>query len=73
MAHLVKWQTLAQVMISHFMSSSPTSGSVLTAQNLEPASDSVSLSFSALPLLMFCLSLTKNIPALKSEPLLLTS
>ena len=42
--------TSAQVMISRFVSSSPESGSVLTAQSLEPASDSVSpslaLSFS---------------------------
>ena len=40
-AQLVKRVTSAQVMISPFMSSSPTSGSVLTAQSLEPASDSV--------------------------------
>ena len=33
--------TLAQVMISWFVSWSPASGSVLTAQSLEPASDSV--------------------------------
>ena len=39
-------------MISQFVSSSPVSGSVLTAQNLEPASDSVSLSLSAPPLLV---------------------
>ena len=40
----------AQVMISRLVSSSPTSGSVLTAQGLEPASDSVSpLSLSAPP------------------------
>ena len=38
----VKRPTSAQVMISQFVSSSPMSGSVLTAQNLEPASDSVS-------------------------------
>ena len=47
-AQSVERPTLAQVMISQFMSSSPmsspVSGSVLTAQNLEPASDSVSLS-----------------------------
>ena len=49
-------QTLAQVMISWFMSSSPMSGFVLTAQSLEPASNSVSLSFSAPPLLMLSLS-----------------
>ena len=34
--------TSAQVMISQLVGSSPASGSVLTAQNLEPASDSVS-------------------------------
>ena len=44
MVQSVKRPTLAQVMISQFMSSSSTSGSVLTAQSLEPASDSVSLS-----------------------------
>ena len=41
--------TLAQVMISRFLGLSPAWGSVLTAQSLEPASDSVSLSVS-LPL-----------------------
>ena len=40
--------TSAQVMISQSMSSSPTSGSVLTAQSLEPALDSVSPSLSLL-------------------------
>ena len=34
----------------------PMSGSVQTAQSLEPASDSVSPSFSVPPLLMLCLS-----------------
>ena len=38
--------TSAQVTSSWFMSSSPTLGSVLTAQSLEPASDSVSPSLS---------------------------
>ena len=38
-AQLVKHPTSAQVMISWFVSSSPALGSVLTAQNLEPASD----------------------------------
>ena len=42
----------AQVMISRFVGSSPTSGSVPTARSLEPASDSVSPSLSAPPLLM---------------------
>ena len=36
-AQLVKRLTLAQVMISWFVSSSPASGSVLTAQSLAPA------------------------------------
>ena len=38
-AQSVKHPTLAQVMISRFVSSSPASGSVLTARSLEPASD----------------------------------
>ena len=45
-AQSVKRPTSAQVMISHFMGSSPASGSVLTAQSLEPVSDSVSPSLS---------------------------
>ena len=53
--------TSAQVMISRFMSSSPVLGSVLTAQSLEPALDSVSPSSSAPPPLALsvcvCLSL----------------
>ena len=48
-AQLVKCPTSAQVMISRFVSSSPVSGSVLTARSLEPASDSVSPSLSAPP------------------------
>ena len=48
MAQSVKHPTLAQVMISQSVSSSPGLGSVLTAQSLEPASDSVSPSLSAL-------------------------
>ena len=55
-AQSVKCLTPAQVMISWFMSSSPASGSVLTAQNLEPASDSVSPFLSAPPPLALCLS-----------------
>ena len=51
--------TLAQVMISWFVSSSLTSGSVQTARSLEPASGSVSSSLSVLPLLTLCLSLSK--------------
>ena len=45
-AQSVKRPTLAQVMLSRFVSSSPASGSVLTAQSLEPVSDSVSPSLS---------------------------
>ena len=56
MAQSVARPTLAQVVISWFMSSSPVSGSLLTAQSPEPASDSVSPSLSAPPLLMLCLS-----------------
>ena len=41
------------------VSSNPSSGSVLTTWSLEPASDSVSPSLSAPPLLTFCLSLSK--------------
>ena len=48
--------TWAQVMISQFTGSSPTSGSVLTAQGLEPALDSMSPSLSAPPLLTLSLS-----------------
>ena len=58
----VKCLTSAQVMISRFMSLSPTSGSVLTAQSLEPASDSVfpSLSLPVPCSLSVCLSLTQK-------------
>ena len=47
----VKHPTLGQVMILQSMSLSPVSGSVLTAQSLDPALDSVSPSLSALPCL----------------------
>ena len=57
-AQSVKHLTSAQVMISWFVSSSPTWGSVLTAQSLEPVSDSVSPSLSAPPLLVLCLFLS---------------
>ena len=46
-AQSVERLTSAEVMMSQFVSSSPVSGSVQTAQSLEPASDSVS----------FCLSI----------------
>ena len=57
MAQSVKHLTSAQVMISRFVGSSPTSGSVLTAQSLEPTSDSASPSLSATPQLVCCLCL----------------
>ena len=49
MAQSVKHPTLVQVMVSQVVSSSPASGSVLTAQSLEPALDSVSPSLSLCP------------------------
>ena len=45
MAQLVERPTSAQVMISQLVSSGHTSGSVLTAQSLELALDSLSLPF----------------------------
>ena len=56
----VKRLTSAQVMISLAVSSSPASGSVLTAQSLEPASDSVSPPLSTPPLLTLCVFLSLN-------------
>ena len=56
---LVKHPTSAQVMISQFVCSSPSLGSVLTAQSMESASDSVSLSLcssSAYALSLFSVS-----------------
>ena len=57
-AQSVKRLTSAQVTILWFMGSSPASGSVLTAQSLEPVSDAVSPSLSAPTLLTLCLSLS---------------
>ena len=59
-AQSVEHLTSAQVMISQSVGSSPTSGSVLTAQSLEPVSDSVSPSLSDPPLFMLCLSLSQK-------------
>lgn len=56
-AQFIERLTLAQVMSSQFMSSSPTWGVVLTAQSLRPALGSVSPSFSAPLPLTLCLSL----------------
>ena len=58
MAPSVERATCAQVMISESVSSSPASGSVLAAQRMEPALDSVSPSLSAPPL-AYILSLSK--------------
>ena len=58
-AQLVEPPTSAQVMTSWLVSPSPMSGSVLTAQNLETASDSVSPFLSAPHPFMLCLSLSK--------------
>ena len=55
----VECPTSAQVMISQSVSLSPASGSVLTAQSLELASDSVSPSLSAPAPLTLGLSLSK--------------
>ena len=60
-AQSVERPTSAQVMISQLVSSSPASGSVLTAQSLEPASGSVSPSLSALPPLAICISLSQKL------------
>ena len=61
-AQSVEFPTSAQVMISQFVSLSPVSGSVLRAQSLEPASDSVPTLVSAPSPLMLCLSLSlKNV------------
>ena len=51
-AQSVKRPTSAQITILLFVSLSPTSGSVLTAQSLEPASNSVSPSLFAPSLLV---------------------
>ena len=57
-AKLVDHTTLAQVMISRFTGSNPVSGSALTVQSLEPASDSVSISVCPSPALTVSLSVS---------------
>ena len=61
MDQLVGHPTSAQVMTSRFVSSSPVSGSVPTAQSLEPASDSVCVSLSDPPPLTLCLCLSVSL------------
>ena len=58
MTQSVKRPTLAQVMMSQFVSSSPALGSVLTAQSQETVLASVSPSLSAFPPFTLCLSLS---------------
>ena len=60
-AQLVERLTLARVMISQFVSSSPVLTSVLTAWNLEPASDSVSLFLCLFPARALSLSLSLSV------------
>ena len=57
-AQSVRHPTSTQVMISQLVGLCPTSGSVLAAQSLEPALDSVSPSLSAPLLLPLSLSLS---------------
>ena len=59
-AQSVKRLTSAQVTISPLVSSSPTSGSVLTAQSLESALDSVTPSLSTPPPTLPCLCLSQK-------------
>ena len=59
MAQSVERPTSAQVVISQSLISSPASGSVLTAQSLEPASDSVSPSLCPSPAHALSLSVSK--------------
>ena len=59
--HSVKRPTLAQVMISRLVGSSPAWGSVLTAGSLEPALDFVSPSLSAAPQLTLSVSLSLSL------------
>ena len=67
LGQLVLWPISAQVMILRSVSSSPAPGSVLAARSLEPASESVSLSLSAPPLLVLCLFLSLKNKCLKTK------
>ena len=57
-AQWVKLPTLAQLMISGFLGSSPMSGSVLTPQSLKTASHAVALSLCVPPRLILSSSLS---------------
>ena len=67
MAQSVKRLTSAQVMISRSESSSPASGSVLTAQSLEHVSDSVSPSLGPSPVHALSLPVSKINKTLKKN------
>ena len=69
MAQSVGHLTSAQVMISQSTSSSPVSGSVLTAQSLEPLWI-LCLPLSALPLLALCLSVCLSLSLSRINKLL---
>ena len=65
----ISWGTWVAQLVKHLTGSDRdltvrefelASGSVLTAESLEPASDSVSPSLSAPPLLMLCLSVSQK-------------
>ena len=60
MVQLAKHPTLAHVMVSEFVTSSPTSGSVRTARSLELALDSVCLSLCPSPARALSLCLSKT-------------
>ena len=60
MAQQIKHPNSVQVMISGLLGSCPALGSVLTAQSLEPVSDSMSPSLSAHPPLVLCLPLSQK-------------
>ena len=60
-AQSVEHPTSAQVVISQYVGSSPASGSVLTAQRLDPALDSVIPSLSAPPPLSLSVSVSLSL------------
>ena len=68
MAQWVNRPTSAQVITSQLVSSSPMSGSVLTARSLEPASDSV-FSLSLCPSPAHTLSLSQKQINIKKKKL----
>ena len=63
----VKRLTLAQVMISRLVGSSPALSSVLATQSLEPALDSVSLSLYPSPAHILSLSLSLSLSKINTK------